>query len=71
MGCTMTIPCLTCKRPSECQRDRHCNNPHNIERALRELKAASDAMNAAASRLAEAASGLQAALAIERLKGNL
>lgn len=65
----MTIPCQTCARPSECRKDRRCNNPKTAERAERDLREAMAAADAAARRLDEATKSAQAVISIIRSEG--
>lgn len=64
----MNIPCDTCQRRSECQRDRRCNRPLTVAAAGREMKEAADALAAAARRMNEAITRFQAVVAIEKGK---
>lgn len=62
----MNIPCPNCTRRTECLRDRHCNRPLTMVAALRELKAACEAMQAAITRVREAAAQVEAVQVIEK-----
>ena len=64
-----TIPCRSCERPNECRRDRHCNRPATLDHAIKEVKDAAAAWEAAGARVQNALAELAAVMLIEKSKG--
>lgn len=62
----MTIPCQTCEMHASCKRDEHCYRPQTLEHWIKEMKGATEALQAAARRLDVATVGMAAAFERER-----